>query len=147
MYCTYKNFNSLCHRGKLLCPTSITLEFPRRLFIISRCGIAHDYSGGGGYLRLMRGGSSRHIGLGLGEPRRDPWSPEERHDVLFWFFHLIFFSTQFLNFEKRFSLSPGPQSSLVPHCKISLQGPRDIWVSWLSGFGNKLCGSFMKRRR
>jgi hypothetical protein len=32
-----------------------TLEFLRRLFIISRCGMAHDYSGGGGYLRLMRG--------------------------------------------------------------------------------------------
>jgi hypothetical protein len=91
------------HRGKLLCPTSITMEFPRRLFIISRCGIAHDYSGGGGYLRLMRGGSSRHIGLGLGEPRRDPWSPEERHDVLFWFFHLIFFSTHW-NFPQNWGI-------------------------------------------
>jgi hypothetical protein len=23
MYCTYENFNSLSHKGKLLCPTSI----------------------------------------------------------------------------------------------------------------------------
>ena len=48
------------------------LEFPRRLFIMSRCGMAHDYSGGGGYLGLMRGGFSRYIGPGLGEPERDP---------------------------------------------------------------------------
>ena len=39
---------------------------------------------------------------------------------------LIFFpviSTQILNFERSLSLSPEPQSSLVPSCNISLGGP------------------------
>jgi hypothetical protein len=47
-------------------------------------------------------------------------------NVLFWFFHIpgIYFliSTQILNFERSFSLSLGPQSSLVPPCKIDLEG-------------------------
>jgi hypothetical protein len=96
-----------------------------------------------GYLALMKGGFSQYIGPGLGESR----STEEPHDVLFWFFHLIFFSTQFLNFEKSFSLSHWPQSSIVPPCKISLEGPGDICVSWLRGIGNKLCGFYIKTRR
>jgi hypothetical protein len=34
-----------------------------------------------------------------------------------------FIDPQILNFERSLSLSPGPQSSLVPPCKISLGGP------------------------
>ena len=46
-------------------------------------------------------------------------------DVLFLlisFFGGGIFLTKILNFDKSFSLSPGPQNSLVPPCKISLGG-------------------------
>jgi hypothetical protein len=46
-------------------------------------------------------------------------------------FILIFFpviSTQILNFERSLSLSPEPQSNLVPSCKISLGGPDQKYV-------------------
>ena len=42
-------------------------------------------------------------------------------DVLVLFFFV--FSTKILNIERSFRLTPGPQSSLVLPCKISLGGP------------------------
>jgi hypothetical protein len=79
----------------------------------------------------MRGGGvSRYIGPETGESRRAHESLNGpivvANDVLFWFFHMFFyfflvFSTQILNFEKSFILSPGPKSSLVPACKIFLR--------------------------
>ena len=80
----------------------------------------------------MRGGSA-------GRSVRGPESQDEAReylkdpidlaiDVLFEVFHIIFFgggvfSTQILNFEISLSVSPGPKSSLVPPCKISLGRP------------------------
>jgi len=46
-----------------------------------------------------------------------------------WKFTCGFIRPQILNFERIFSLSPWPQSSLVPPCIISLGGPGDR--SWL----------------
>ena len=71
-----------------------------------------------------------------------PWRATWRFILIFSF---NFFSTQFLNFEKSFSLSPGPQSSLVPHCKISFEGPGDICVSWLRGLAINCAGLLWKQ--
>jgi hypothetical protein len=43
-----------------------------------------------------------------------------------WKFTSGFIGPQILNFARSLSLSPGPQSSLVPPCKISFGGPVDI---------------------
>jgi len=43
-----------------------------------------------------------------------------------WKFTSSFIEPQILNFEGSLSLSLGPQSSLVPPCKISLGGPGDV---------------------
>ena len=40
-----------------------------------------------------------------------------------WKFTGGFIGPQILNFARGLSLSPGPQSSLVPPCKISFGGP------------------------
>jgi hypothetical protein len=37
-----------------------------------------------------------------------------------------FIGPQILNFERSLSLYPGPQSSFVPPCKISLGGPDPV---------------------
>jgi hypothetical protein len=75
----------------------------------------------------MRGGISRYIVSWSVEPRRDPWISEWSHSLSHRRFILIFsflgvFSTQIINFESSLSLFQGPQSSLVPPCKISLGG-------------------------
>jgi len=43
-----------------------------------------------------------------------------------WKFNSGFIEPQILNFEGSLSLSPGPQSSLVPPCKMSLGGPGNV---------------------
>ena len=72
----------------------------------------------------MRGGFSRYIGQGPGEPRTDPWISEGpiaiAIDVLFWFFHFLgVFSTLL----KDVSVCPRPTSSFVPPWKLSLGDP------------------------
>jgi len=74
----------------------------------------------------MRGEFSRYNGPGPREPRRGPLiseGPLNLTQTHIFFFFFFFFSTQFLNFERSLSLSPEPQSSLVPPCKISLGSP------------------------
>jgi hypothetical protein len=44
-----------------------------------------------------------------------------------WKFTSGFIGPQILNFARSLSLSPGPQSSLVPPCKISFGGPVPIY--------------------
>jgi hypothetical protein len=49
-----------------------------------------------------------------------------------WKFTSGFIGPQILNFARGLSLSPGPQSSLIPPCKISFGGPavqRRLWLS------------------
>ena len=65
----------------------------------------------------MRGGFSRYIGTGPGEPRKGT--------LTFYldFFIIIFFifSTQIHNFEKSFSLSSGPKAVLFRLAKFLLE--------------------------
>jgi hypothetical protein len=62
-----------------------------------------------------------------------PWisvgthSLSHRRFLIFKFFGV--FSTQIFNFHRNLSLFPGPKSSLVPPCKISLGGPMRVWKS------------------
>ena len=49
--------------------------------------------------------------------------------VIIFLFLLLVFSTHILNFEKSFTLSPGPQSSLVPSCNLNFcWRPSTIYV-------------------
>jgi hypothetical protein len=77
----------------------------------------------------MRSGFNRYIG----EPRRAPWISEGPHSRSQWRFTWIFFifclllfgfSPQILNFEKGFSLSPGPKAVLFHLGKFLLEALR-----------------------
>jgi hypothetical protein len=146
MYCTYKNFNSLCHYGKLLCPTSIpwSSHVGYLLYhgvewhmIIRVVGISRDYERG---IQSVHLSGARRAKKGPVKPWRATW----RFILIFSF---NFFFNSIPQFWEKFQSVPWAQSSLVPPCKISLEGPGDICVSWLSGFGNKLCGFCIKTRR
>ena len=76
------------------------------------------------YIGPMRGGWA-------GTSIRDPESQERAHeslkgpiDILFWFFHYYFFHIFNSNpqFWEKCQSVLGPQSSIVPPCKISLGG-------------------------
>ena len=64
----------------------------------------------------MRGEFSRYIG-----PRPD--SQEGAIYFLLRIFNFWGYLQQFLVYLEKIIMSPGPQSRLVPHCKISLGGP------------------------
>ena len=72
------------------------------------------------------GGLSRYIGTGPGEPRKGTWISEEPH-WHFWFLHYYLFCIFNSNpqFWEKFQSVLGPQSSIVPPCKISLGDPVD----------------------
>lgn len=72
-------------------------------------------------------GFSRYIGQRTGDPRSGRESLKGliflAVDGLILFIFLFCISTQILYFEDSYSLSPGPQSCLVPPWKIFLGGP------------------------
>jgi hypothetical protein len=70
------------------------------------------------------GGLSRYIDTGPGEPRKGTWISEEPH-WHFWFLHYYLFCifNSNLQFWEKFQSVLGPQSNIVPPCKISLGDP------------------------
>jgi hypothetical protein len=85
---------------------------------------------------------------------RDPESQERAHeslkgpiDIWFWFFHYYFFCIFSSNpqFWEKFQSVLGPQSSIVPPCKISLGDPGTMcWqiITFCNGLADSPSGNF-----
>ena len=98
---------------------TILINYGRRPSILSDCNFNSSAGEVCGTQGLSEGGLSRYIGTGPREARKGPI------DILFLFFHYYFFCIFNSNPQlwEKFQSVLGPQSSIVPPCKISLGGP------------------------